>query len=87
MAQKTCSCGKKVDELYSYFDKVSKYRITCCEQCAEDNKLNDESKYEKTLYKNIKSDQITINEDGSIKVKTIINHELNKTPKPDASRS
>lgn len=51
-----CSCGKKVDELYSYFDKVSKYRITCCEQCAVDNGL-DEDKYEKHLYKNLNQEQ------------------------------
>lgn len=51
-----CSCGKKVDELYSYFDKVSKYRITCCEQCAIDNNLNEE-KYEKHLYINLNQEQ------------------------------
>lgn len=80
MELKTCSCGKKVQELYSFFEKVSKYRITCCEQCAEDNKLNDEKKYEKVLYKKIKDDRITIDESGNVKVETIINEELNKTP-------
>lgn len=83
MAQKTCSCGKKVDELYSYFDKSSRYRVTCCEQCAEDNKLNDAIKYEKTLYRNIYNEQIT-EIDGKIKIKTIINDELNKTPNENA---
>jgi PHP family Zn ribbon phosphoesterase len=52
-----CSCGKTVDELYSYFDKVSKYRITCCEQCAIDNKLDDADQYEKHLYKNLNQEQ------------------------------
>lgn len=52
-----CSCGKKVEELYSYFDKASKYRITCCEQCAVDNRLDDEEKYEKHLYKNLNKEQ------------------------------
>lgn len=52
-----CSCGKKCDELHSYFDKASKYRVTCCGECAANNKLIDESKYDKTMYKNITAEQ------------------------------
>ena len=75
-----CSCGKTVDELYSYFDKVSKYRITCCEQCAEDNKIDDESKFEKIAYKKIKSERKVLDASGNIIMETTFNESLNKTP-------
>jgi hypothetical protein len=75
-----CSCGKTVDELYSYFDKVSKYRITCCEQCAEDNKIDDESKFEKIAYKKIKLERKVLDASGNVLIETTFNESLNKTP-------
>lgn len=84
MIKKLCRCGERVDELYSFFNKKTGYRITCCEKCAEENKLNNEKEYEKISYKKIKSESIEIKEDRVI-VKTIINEELNKTPEPNAN--
>ena len=75
-----CSCGKVVEELYSYFDKVSKYRITCCEQCAIDNKIDDGSKFEKISYKKIKHERKVLDADGKIVIETIFDESLNKTP-------
>lgn len=75
-----CSCGKTVDELYSYFDKESKYRITCCEQCAVDNGIDNESKFEKVSYKKIKQERKVLDAGGRIVVETIFDESLNKTP-------
>ena len=83
MSKKLCRCGERVDELYSFFHKKTGYRITCCEKCAEENKLNDEKEYEKISYKKIKSEHVEFT-DNQVIVKTIINEELNKTPEPNA---
>ncbi len=79
-----CRCGKSVIELHSYFDKASKYRITCCDQCAEDNKLTDESKFEKIPYKEIKQERKFLDDSGRMRIETIINESLNITPQPNA---
>lgn len=75
-----CSCGKTVDELYSYFDKESKYRVTCCGQCAADNGIDNESKFEKISYNKIKQERKVLDADGRIVVETIFDESLNKTP-------
>ncbi len=53
----SCRCGKRVDELTSYFQKGSGIRITVCDSCATELGLNDSNKFDKVKYIELTKEQ------------------------------
>lgn len=51
-----CRCGNKVDELFSYKNKISGYRVTVCEECGNNNGFEGHENWIKLPYKELTED-------------------------------
>lgn len=51
-----CRCGRKVDQLYSYKDSNSGYRVTVCEFCGIEHGFEGNIQWQKIDYKQITED-------------------------------